>query len=54
METGLILWMKGVGFPMMRGPFLGVPMIRIIAFWGLHWGPPIYGRYHVARRGFRV
>ena len=27
------------GFPKIRGTFLGVPMIRIIVYWGLQWGP---------------
>ena len=25
----------------------GVPIIRIIVFWGLNWGPPILGNYHI-------
>ena len=25
---------------------LGVPIIRIMVFWGLYWGPPILGNYH--------
>ena len=32
-----IIW----GFPKIRGTLLGVPIIRIIVFWGLHWGPII-------------
>ena len=35
------------GFPKIRGPFLGVPIIRPIIFWGLYWGPPILGNYHI-------
>ena len=31
----------------MRGTFLGVPMLRIIVFWGLYWGPLIWGKYHI-------
>ena len=27
--------------------FLGVPRIRIIVCWGLYWGPPILGNYHI-------
>ena len=27
---------------------MGVPIIRTIVFWGLYWGPPILGSYHVA------
>ena len=27
--------------------FLGVPIIRTIVFWGLVWGPPILGNYHI-------
>ena len=30
-----------------RGTFLGVPIIRIIEFWGLYWGPLILGNYHI-------
>ena len=24
-----------------------VPIIRIIVFWGLYWGPPILANYHI-------
>ena len=27
--------------------FGGVPIIRTIVFWGLYWGPPSLGNYHV-------
>ena len=27
-----------------RGTFLGVPIIRIIVFWNLYWGPPMLAR----------
>ena len=27
------------GFPKIRGTFFGVPIIRIIVFWGLYWVP---------------
>ena len=30
------------------GTILGAPLIRIIAFGGLYWGPLILGNYHVA------
>ena len=26
---------------------LGVPIGRIIVFWGLYWGPPIKGNFHI-------
>ena len=29
------------GFPKIRGTFLGVPIIRIVVFGGLCWGPLI-------------
>ena len=29
------------GFPKIRGTFFGVPIMGIIVFWGLYWGPPI-------------
>ena len=28
-------------------PFLGVPIIRTIVYWGLYWGPLIVGNYHI-------
>ena len=31
---GLGIW----GFPKIRGTILGVPIIRIIVYWGLYWG----------------
>ena len=31
----------------MRGTILGVPMIRIIVYWGLYRGPIVYGNYHM-------
>ena len=27
--------------------FLGVPIIRIMVYWSLYWGPPILGNYHI-------
>ena len=36
------------GFPQIRGTFLGVPIIGIIIYWGLYWGHPILGNYHIA------
>ena len=29
------------------GTFLGVPILRIIVYWGLYWGLPILGNYHI-------
>ena len=34
--------------PKIRGTILGVPITRIIVFWGLYWGPPILGNYHMS------
>ena len=31
-------------FPKIRGTFLGVPIIRILVYWGLYWGPLIFGK----------
>ena len=48
---GFIIWRvypKNIwGFPKFRGTILGVPIIRIIVFWGLYWGPLILGNYHI-------
>ena len=41
--TGHRTW----GFPKIRGTILGVPIVRTIVFWGLHWGPLILGNYHI-------
>ena len=32
------------GFPNIRGTILGVPIVRIILFQGLYWGPLILGK----------
>ena len=34
-------------FPKIKGTFLGVPILRIIIYWGLYWGTLILGKYHV-------
>ena len=34
-------------FPRIRGTLLEVPIIRTKVFWGLYWGAPILGNYHV-------
>ena len=39
---------SGLGFPIIRGTILGVPIRRTIAFWGLYWGPLILGNYHIS------
>ena len=39
------------GFPKIRGTLLGVPTLRTIVFWGLYWGPPIMGHYHLLEIG---
>ena len=33
---------------------LGVPILRIMVYWGLHWVPLILGNYQIAQYGFRV
>ena len=33
--------------PKITGTFLGVPIIRTIVYWGLYWGTPILGNYHL-------
>ena len=38
------------GFPQIRRPFWGVPIVRIVVFSGLYWGPPVYGNYHAEAR----
>ena len=43
----LYIYMHIWGFPKLGVPFLGVPIIRTIVFWGLYSGPPILGNYHI-------
>ena len=38
-------------FPKIRGTFLGVPILRIIVYWGLYWGTLILGKYHLGHSG---
>ena len=45
MDTGIYRGLQGLEFPKIRGTFLGVPIIRIVVYWGLYWGPPILGNY---------
>ena len=51
--------MRGIGytgiweFPKIGGTILGVPIIRTLVFWGLYWGSPILGKYHIGG-GLRV
>ena len=35
-------YVENWGFPEIRGTFLVVPLISIIVFWGLYWGPPFW------------
>ena len=35
------------GVSKIGGTILEIPIIRTIVFWGLYWGPPILGNYHV-------
>ena len=35
------------GFPKLGIPFLWVPIIRTIVFWGLYWGSLVLGNYHI-------
>ena len=45
-ETGYIGDHGGLGFPKIRCTLLGVPIIRIIIYWGLYW-VPFLGNYHI-------
>ena len=44
---GAVPWKTMWGVPHIGGTFLGVPIIRTFAFWGLYWGSPNSGNYHV-------
>ena len=38
--TSVIIW----EFPKIWGTLLGVPILRILVYWGLYWGPPNFGK----------
>ena len=44
----LLLMALDVGNPSKLGVLFVGPYKRTIAFWGLYWGPPILGNYHVS------
>ena len=46
-KLGLYRGLWGLGFPKIRGTLLEVPIIRIIVFGGLYWGPLILGNYQM-------
>ena len=48
-KLGLGVVYADLGFPQIRGTFLGVPIGRIIIFWDLHWGPPLLGNCHIIK-----
>ena len=35
------------GFPKVGVIFSRAPIMRIVVFWGLYWGSPILGNYHI-------
>ena len=37
--------------PKIRGTLLEVPIVRTIVFWGLYWGPLIFGNYQMKSVG---
>ena len=48
MKIRLVKWLVGVRVSEDQGPFLGV--IRIVVYWGLHSGLPVYGAPHFESR----
>ena len=44
-HTYIYIYVFG-GFPKKGVPFLGVPVVRIIVFWGPYWGPVWQPRDH--------
>ena len=46
---GLVVSING-GFRKVRGNVFGVPIMRTMIFWGLYWGPPIWGNDQIGDR----
>ena len=40
----------GIRVSQIRGTFVGVPIIRILVYLGLYWGPLILGNYQFLNR----
>ena len=47
METGVIQGFIGMRVSQNWGYHFGVPITRTVVYWGLYWGPPILGNYHI-------
>ena len=45
---------KQAGWLMDSFAFQGVPIIRIIVYWGLYWGPLNLGNYQIALKKIRL
>ena len=45
-------YIQGLGFPKIGAPFLDVPIIRIMIFWGLVWGSPYLGKTLFCKRKY--
>ena len=41
------------GVPRLSATIVAVPKMRIRVYWGLYWGPPIFGNCHIATSGVR-
>ena len=46
-NVAILITAKYGSFLQLRVPFFGVPIIGIIVYWGLYWGPLILGNYHM-------
>ena len=36
------------------GTVLGIPILGTLVLWGLYWGSPILGNYHIENTGQKV
>ena len=39
-----LTWDLKLGFPKIRGTFMGAPIVRIIVYWDLYRGSPYFGK----------
>ena len=46
-NAGLCRNIWGLWLPISRGAFSGVPIMRMLVFWSVHWGLSCYGNYHI-------
>ena len=54
LNVGHSVLLQDLGISQIMDTFLGVPIVRTIVYWGLYWGPPVLGNYHLKHTHIRT